>query len=405
VHLHGCLKAEDLWTIGKDNYKNQAQQLDWYADEFSKHCGYKPDYQNYWRSENGLSLLKKDFEMLESGNFSQFQAKFNLIIALCPLSFENFYVQEKIIRQQAASGLNLFEARTLIPFSFTSDQAYRYLKGLCQLVSNLNSELPMETRLVFSLFRQNHLALKHYLWIKDFLFHHPVYTNLISGIDFAYDEKGFPPSSKINLIQKIKQDNLKSKPLKILYHVGESFEDKGLLSATRWVFEAFLLGVDRLGHAIALGVDPENYQNIKVEEAHDEYFQTLKFLFNNRNLLFEYGFTADWQMLTEEKDFFSKNQSSKIISYTDNYKALCRDFQRVVGRILKEKRAIIECCPTSNKRLAQIKYPKFHPILFFAKNKISTVLGTDDPGVFCVTYESEYSYKKSLEELSFSFTA
>ena len=47
-----------------------------------------------------------------------------------------------------------------------------------------------------------------------------------------------------------------TRALAILYHVGESFRDKSLESSVRWVQEAAELGAHRLGHAIALGVDP-----------------------------------------------------------------------------------------------------------------------------------------------------
>jgi adenosine deaminase len=44
-----------------------------------------------------------------------------------------------------------------------------------------------------------------------------------------------------------------------LYHVGESFTDKTIESAIRWVHEAAEAGAHRLGHAIALGVEPHSY--------------------------------------------------------------------------------------------------------------------------------------------------
>ena len=45
--------------------------------------------------------------------------------------------------------------------------------------------------------------------------------------------------------------------LEVLYHVGEIYFDKSLESAVRWCHEAAELGSRRLGHCIALGLDPE----------------------------------------------------------------------------------------------------------------------------------------------------
>ena len=51
-------------------------------------------------------------------------------------------------------------------------------------------------------------------------------------------------------------DHNPQRALVVLCHVGESFTDKSLESAVRWVHEASDLGAHRLGHAIALGIDP-----------------------------------------------------------------------------------------------------------------------------------------------------
>ena len=83
----------------------------------------------------------------------------------------------------------------------------------------------------------------------------------LTGIDFCNVEEGFPPKHKRELFAAVHEWNERhpERALAILYHVGESFTDKSLESAVRWVHEAAQFGAHRLGHAIALGVDPEVY--------------------------------------------------------------------------------------------------------------------------------------------------
>ena len=293
VHLHGCLSAEDLWNTGKDIYKNQSFMLDWYASEYAKAWGRKPDYRKYWKSESGFDLLKSDYIFSEANHFDRFQANFNLIVALCPITSERFDIQEKIIRNVASQGLEYFEARTLIPFRLNDSEVSSYLHGLCTKVRSLNEELEMETKLVFSLFRDNGLATKHYGQIRAFIEAQPDLSQVISGIDFAFAEEGSPPKSKREFFKRFHADNQTRKPLDLLYHVGESFGDKGMASAVRWIWEAHKMGASRLGHAIALGADPENYKGRLITEPADERLDTIRWLINQRTPLETNGYKVD----------------------------------------------------------------------------------------------------------------
>ena len=82
VHLHGCLDPQDLWSMGKDLWQDRQDKLAWYAQEFEKATGRKPDVASYWQDQDGQAILAQDFLCLEPTTFAVFQAKFNLIIAL-----------------------------------------------------------------------------------------------------------------------------------------------------------------------------------------------------------------------------------------------------------------------------------------------------------------------------------
>ena len=397
VHLHGCLTADQLWSIGKDNYKKRIPMLDWYSEEYEKAWGRKPDYLNYWESEDGFQSLKEDYLFKSQNSFDRFQANFNLIIALCNISSTEFFIQEQIIRDVQKSGLEYFEARTLIPFKFSISESMDYLKGLCSLIKRLNTEHRMTTKIVFSLFRDNKLASLHYDLIRAFMAKHKKLADEISGIDFAYKEEGNPPKEKIELFNKIHTDNKRHKKLDVLYHVGESFEDKGIMSAIRWVCEANdTLKADRIGHAIALGVNPENYRGKVVLESAEERSDTLKWLLKNQELLSSHGYKINTIDIKNELDTItSKNQEIKIV-YDQSYIEEALEFQEAVLSILKDKKSVIESCPTSNLRIGQVQYEKYHPIKKFREHGINYVVATDDPGVFDINWRTEFEFTKHL---------
>src|SRR5690606_25276806 len=93
-------------------------------------------------------------------------------------------------------------------------------------------------------------------------------VSYLVGIDFCFAEEGHPPSAKQEFMTRLTADN-DSNPthaLAVLYHVGESFAQMSLMSAARWVYQAWQLGCHRLGHALALGVAPELFLDQQVQE-------------------------------------------------------------------------------------------------------------------------------------------
>ena len=397
VHLYGCLSAKDLWDIGKDRYKKQHEMLCWYASEYKKAWGYTPKFSEYWEKDSGFESLQSDYHFIKPNNFEKFQANFNLIISLCPIRPDDFSVQEMIIRNVDNAGLEYFEARTVIPHKFSGLDIENYLTGLCKTVRNLNSELKMKTRIAFSLFRDNHLAEESYNQLRSFLRAYPELGSVISGIDFAFAEEGWPPKTKKNLFNRFHLDNQKERPLDLLYHVGESFEDKGIVSAIRWVWEAQHLGATRLGHAIALGVSPENYFGKIIYEPKDERLDTIQWLRLNSGLLKDFGYEVNLKKLTAEEDAIKRHSPKNIkIIYDDTYIEDAKNLQHAVAAILKSKKVIIETCPSSNLRIGQVKTNAYHPLGLFHRMGLNYVTCTDDPGIFAIDWNSEYKLAEDI---------
>lgn len=371
--------------------------LSWYTREYKKAWDRAPKFSEYWETENGFETLKADYTFAENNSFARFQANFNLIIALCPIVPSRFNIQEKIIRNVSKFGLEYFEARTVIPLQFNDTQVGEYLYGLCTTVEALNSQLKMQTRLVFSLFRNNAQATKNYKQLRDFIKANHILGSVISGIDFAFLEEGSPPKSKTKLFKQFHLDNKYQQPLDLLYHVGESYEDKGIASAIRWIWEAEELGASRLGHAIALGVDPENYAGKVVKESSEERLDTIHWLKSNYCILLENGYDANLKELKREEELLNnKTIKSVQIKYDSDYIQDVRTLQLAVAAILKNKKVVIETCPTSNLRIGQIHKYEYHPLRFFHKMGINYVTCTDDPGIFATDWVSEHHLAKEI---------
>ena len=399
VHLHGCLSPEDLWHFGKDTYKKNDHLLQWYSSEYQKAWERKPDYKAYWETENGLELLSQDYLFLKANPFSRFQANFNLIIALCQIITDDFKVQEHVIRKVCHQGIKYFEARVVIPFRFSESETKIYLQGLCSLVKKLNCELAMTTKLVVTLSRSQKFLLSQYSSLQSFLETNPKLAEEVTGIDFACNEEGDSPKGKKDFFRLFQEDNKKKKPLELLYHVGESFTDKGMQSAIRWIYEIQEEGANRLGHAIALGLPPETLKGTTVKESKQEALDTFSWLIRKKETLALHGYMVDENDIAKQKKELENKEYLEIF-YDDTYIDQVKSLQKAVLSVFKEKRVVIEVCPSSNMRIAGIKSLSDHPLRAFHLAGVQTVLGTDDPGIFATNLENELKIYQKIIALS-----
>jgi adenosine deaminase len=341
LHLHGCVEAEDLWIIGKKRYKKYEDRLQWFSKEFENVWGYRPTVSEYFSSDDGKNILKKDYEITDFVDFPKFQSKFNLLIALLPIEPDDDSLIEFVLRKQAANGIKYGEYRMALPVDFEENQIHRYLTTACTAFSRLNKELtPFIGRAVISLSRDDKFLKPTYSAIKKWQIKNPELNKQLVAIDFGNYEEDSPPETKKEFVKTVLQDNTNSpeSALAVLYHVGESFKTIGLYESVKWIGEAALMGCHRLGHCIALGLDPAS-----VDES------------------------------------LRKGKSVSEI----------REFQSQTIAVVKSTKAIIESCPTSNVRIAGITPIEAHPLPRFLKEGLATIVSTDDPGIFGIdlTYE------------------
>jgi adenosine deaminase len=195
------------------------------------------------------------------------------------------------------------------------------------------------------------------------------------------------------MLARIRADNAAApdRALAILYHVGEAFGSMSLASAARWVHTAHTLGAHRLGHALALGLDPAVAPQGAVEPV-GERRAHLAWLARNAGWLGDHGHVVDEAAVRAELarvDALPADAQHVPVARDAAAQADDRSLQRALQASLAAAGAIVECCPTSNLRLAELASLADHPLPAFAAAGLTVVVGADDPGLFVTTLERE----------------
>lgn len=391
-HLFGNLTSEDLWILGRNLYRLETDRLAWYASEYEKAWGYKPDPQLYWKKDDGFFQLKKDYEITGSVSFMQFQACFNLIIALCKITPTDTKVLECILTRDQKN-LQYVEYRIIYPYMLkNSTDIDEYFTNYAKKVLQYTNA-SFTPKLVVSLSRES--CLSQYTFLRSWLNDNPQLAAVYQGIDFCGVEEGFPPSQKEEFFNKVRQDNTckANRPLAIMYHVGETLAGITPASSIRWIWQASKIGAHRLGHALSCGIDPSFYFGQKFTEPLSEAIAHLQWLLNNKHELIEYGYLTDWHEISKklEKLVSSKNEGY-LISIQSVDEAYCEQIyalQKATLAYLASSEAIIEACPTSNFCVGQLNYFKNHPLPRFIASGLKVVIATDDSGIFATDLNQE----------------
>ena len=223
--------------------------------------------------------------------------------------------------------------------------------------------------------------------------------DVLTGIDFCNIEEGHPPKEVAAIFAAVHAFNAAhpERALAILYHVGESFRDKSLESAVRWVQEAAEFGAHRLGHAIALGVDPEVYgahaREEPVTERRDQIGYDLHHCAGLRGLRAG-GVAVDPTALRAELEDLAALPDNASVTVTYDAARLddLRRRQAYAMSCIRSTGAVIEVCPTSNRRIGGIDDPAHHPVHRFVPAGLPVVVSTDDPGNFGIALADELDW-------------
>jgi hypothetical protein len=183
--------------------------------------------------------------------------------------------------------------------------------------------------------------------------------------------------------------------------VGESFTDKSLESVVRWVQEVAEMGAHRLGHAIALGIDPDALGEHTRTESVRERMDQLRYDLAHADALEKRGVRIDRAARDAELRRLEASDTNATVIHAYDRARLdeVRRRQDYAMERVRSTGAVIEVCPTSNRRIGGIDDPAHHPIHRFLVAGLRVVVASDDPGIFGVTLEDELAWVKKTAGL------
>lgn len=378
LHLHFAGSVRPATVLrqlaGRDD---SVINWDWYESEMAAAYGTVPPTRDvvgrYRRGDAGAAAEFAElfvFGDRDAGNFARFQAKMNLLWA-ADSDDKIARFADDIRADHARQGLGYAELRIdagMVPDIGGGSDIERYAVTLGR-----DDPWPEWEQL-------QQIALGPY-------------GHVVTGIDFCGVEEGYPPKDKAAFFADVYEFNVRhpDRALAILYHVGESFQDKSLESAVRWVHEAAELGAHRLGHAIALGIHPDAFGVHTRVESVAERRDQIAYDLRHAEGLRAFGVDVDVAGLRAESD-----RLASVGTVTHRYDpARLAEFRRrqdfAMSRV-RRSGAVIEVCPTSNRRIGDIRDPALHPVHRFLDAGLPVVISTDDPGVFGITLNDELDW-------------
>jgi adenosine deaminase len=401
LHLYGCIRPTDLL---RHLASRERIRWDWYEEHMRAAYGTVPPTREVvQRHRAGDPAAEALFASLfvfgdgDAGNFDRFQAKFNLLIAgssvgdraapLTDLEAEVAAFATAIRADHARNGVTYAETRLMLGPTLGGPRDRAVLDAL--LAGYGRPDGRTTERLALSLSRQDPWAA----WDRVRELALGPHGATVTGVDFCHVEEGFPPKDKAEFFAAVRDFNAEhpDRALAILYHVGESFRDKSLESAVRWVQEIAELGANRLGHAIALGIDPAVFgphsRLEPVEERRDQIAYDLAGAAGLRAA----GVAVDEAALRAELVRLPR-KGTVAVEYDEARLEEVRRRQRYAMSRVRAAGAVVEVCPTSNRRIGGITDPAHHPVHRFLDADLSVVVASDDPGIFGTTLADELDW-------------
>jgi hypothetical protein len=376
VHAFGCLHPEDLWLYFHQIGRDRRAALDWYARSYEVAFSEKPQWED-WLSLNRLDNFSKFYLCQAALSFAQFQAKFNLIIALCDLGPRSMDLLEIAMDRHAREGLRQVEYRFPVPLRFSEVEMHAYLERVSDLLHKVNEThgASFTATAAFTLAREIMWYPLHYSWLKDWMKKHPKKSLFFTAIDFAYFEENDEILEKKAFFSQIKEDNLQNPELAlaILVHAGETFETIPAGLSMLRVLEAARIGVDRIGHGSVLGFEfSQNLPRTQNLLTSDECLQGIQTRMKAHGL--------NWDIKVKDQTILEDLPMLKSLQ------------EQVLG-LVKKTGVTFEHCPSSSRLLSGSPQSTLGT---FLKHKINTVIASDDPGIFNTTLHHEFSLARDL---------
>jgi hypothetical protein len=424
LHLYGCLRAHTLLAqlVRFEPHLDLRRYEEAYEDAF----GHGPPLRDVLRrARAGDPDAPRAFEKLfvfgdeDAGNFRRFQAKFDLILVGSVMSWSRFATAPDgvdvhhatwdevtrftadIVSDFATQGIDHAETRFFLSREPDTEDWPHLLESVrrgAEIARERHGRVPT-MRVAASLPRQHPWPQ----WERIQRVLDGPHGAWLTGIDFCFVEEGHPPREKQSFFRAVLEHNERrpDRALAILYHVGESFTDKSLESAVRWVQEAAEMGAHRLGHAIALGIDPDALGPHEREEIARERIDQLRYDLAHADALEKRGVRVDRAACDAELRRLEAGDPNATVKHVYDRARLdeVRVRQDYAMERVRSTGAVIEVCPTSNRRIGGIGDPSHHPVHRFLAAGLRVVVASDDPGIFGTTLADEIAWVEKAAAL------
>ena len=415
VHIGGCFYVEDLLDIGRDIYAD----VDWtlYHTNFERAFGGQVDAAGLFRDAlsgdaDAVARLKQHYVLGpdDGGDFHKFVAKFSLLACLyrhmARLDRESELVR-RVTARHRAEGFDYVEYRAMYPHGSEDASGFVAFHRLNAIALRQACDDSFTARYIISLPRWEPIECYHL--VEQLLLDSPELADTVVGLDFCHVEEGHPPKTARPLFDLVHKHNTlhPERALEIVYHVGESYFDKTLESAIRWCHEAALLGARRLGHVIALGLDPALAVGRRAR-AHEcelvsERLDQIDYDLSHAGGLRDAGVDVDADALTDERRALQQRRHDEDGgggSYSAARLEEVRRRQEYVLGELSRLRTIVESCPTSNALIGAVEEAAAHPVRRLLESEVPLVIGADDPGIFDSPLATEIDWVRTHGGLS-----
>jgi hypothetical protein len=336
----------------------------------------------------------------DGADFGRFQAKFDLLICLYRYWAQHLHREEevlwRIVERHRQEGLTYVEYRAM--FGLDNPESFLRFHRTNARVFQQACTPDFTARYLISIPRG--AALAGYELVQRLFAENPELVPSVVGLDFCFFEEGYPPEGLRPFFARLQADNHRrpGQALEVAYHVGEVYFDKSLESAVRWCHQAALLGARRLGHAIALGLDPEvaigRRPGAHEAEPVSERLAQIAYDLEHRRELEAVGVAVDKYALKREQTALARRRVDEPVCrpYTPQRLEEVRRRQDLVLAELARLGVCIESCPTSNLRLGGVPSPAQHPLWRFLRSGVGLAIGADDPGVFDQSLAAEMDW-------------
>ena len=300
----------------------------WFEGEYRKAFEHAPPVSIDQIADNQpieLQQIADTFLHLKPGKFAEFQARFNFLIALFPLSSWQTTVFDACFAEQKDAGVEHREYRVFLDFKKDGwEQIFARA-----IAKNLEAAGEHTASIVVSMPHNEKAYLNAYKHLKDLFAVKKDYLKVFAGFDFCMFEESYDPRSKVKMLEATRQFEPGLPEIQLLMHVGETLESIDLLESLQRIQATLDAGATRLGHACSLA-----------REAQTDTEQELQ--------------------------------------------------QALVYRAIK-KSIVVESCPTSNNRIAQMAIPC---VGRFAQVGLPYVVCSDDPGILATSLREEIELAK-----------